>query len=301
MNAQCRLGMSDADGGFSSAKVTDVTLKIGHIAYANCTPLFTALKQHFDCQSYLFEPGVPALLNGKLARGEIDASPSSSIAYASNADDYLLLPDLSISSFGPVKSVLLFSQTPIEKLDHLPIGLTSESETSVALLKILLKTFYGFSNSFTRTPLPMRDALNEFPAVLLIGDAALKGSMSGRSCYVYDLGELWFSFTGLPFVFALWIVRRETAIGKREEVAALHRALLQAKQLAYSSYDAIAAQCSEGAWMSKVDLISYWQTISYDLTPSHLEGVRTFFRHAAEIGVIERAPNISFFQCNGEG
>ena len=79
-----------------------MTLSIGHIEYANCTPIFTALCNGFDCAGYRFVTGVPARLNALLRSGALDLSPSSSIEYALAHEEYCLLPELSISAVGPV-------------------------------------------------------------------------------------------------------------------------------------------------------------------------------------------------------
>lgn len=271
-----------------------MTLSIGHIEYANCTPIFTALSNGFDCTGYRFVTGVPARLNALLRSGELDLSPSSSIEYALAHEEYCLLPELSISAIGPVKSVFLFSRVPIEELDGSTIGLSAESDTSVNLLKVLLARKYGFRNFFERTSQPLNQALACYPGLLLIGDAALKGAAASGTCHVYDLGELWHGFTGLPFVFALWIVRRDAARAKGRELLALGRDLIAAKKLAYASYPEIAASCRERQWLGTSELVDYWRTISYDLTPAHIEGARCFFRHAFEMGLIPAEPEICF-------
>ena len=273
-----------------------MTINIGHIKYANCTPIFTALASHFDCAGYRFVDGVPARLNAMLRAGEIDLSPSSSIEYAMAHEQYCLLPELSISAIGTVKSVFLFSRVPVEKLDGASIGLTAESDTSVNLLKVLLAKKYGFRNNFESTALPLAEALERFPGLLLIGDAALKGAASGMDFHCYDLGQLWHEFTGLPFVFALWIVRRDAARRKHAELATLAKDLVAAKQVAYASYPEIAANCEERAWIGEGELVDYWRTISYELTEAHLEGAQLFFQYAFEMGLIPSLPEISFFE-----
>ena len=117
-------------------------LRIGEISYLNCTPIFSMLRSRFADPEYQFVCGTPAELNQRLRSAEIDICPSSSIEYARNPDSYLILPDISIASIGAVKSVLLFSPLPIEALNGAEIALTGESETSVALLKILLACRY---------------------------------------------------------------------------------------------------------------------------------------------------------------
>jgi chorismate dehydratase len=269
-----------------------MTLRIGQIDYANCTPLFTTLKKNFYCEGYQFVSGVPAILNGMLSRGEIDLCPASSFEYGKSFQKYYLLPGLSISSIGAVKSVLLFSRLPIEKLDNHAIGLTSESDTSINLLKIILWKGYGFVNDFQRSTLPLHEALSTFSALLLIGDAALREGMLSQGLYVYDLGELWYGLTGLPFVFALWIVTQKAAEMKNREVKELGARLLEAKRLAYGAYGEIAAGCTDLEWISREALVDYWRTISYDLTPQHIEGVKRFFRMAKELDLLPEEPEL---------
>lgn len=274
-----------------------MTLRIGQIDYANCTPIFTSLTKLYDCSDYRFVRGVPAELNALLRRGDIDVCPSSSFEYASSPESYLLLPELSISSFGRVKSVLLFSRLPIEELDNQPVGLTTESATSVNLLKILLARAYGFRNDFRPSSQPFPEALTTSPALLLIGDGALKAARRSDGLFVYDLGELWHRFTGLPFVFALWLVTRRVLETRREELQLLRDRLIRAKRHAYDTYGEIASRCAEQGWMASEELVAYWQTISYDLSADHLRGVATFFAYAAEMGLLTSAPEIRLFDA----
>ena len=121
-----------------------MTLRIGRIAYLNVAPYFHYLSEEGFCGEII--SGVPSELNAMLADGSIDACPSSSFEYGLHADDYLLLPGHSISSFGPVHSVLLFTPGPLNGLSGEEIAITGESATSINLLKILLKEFCGIDD-----------------------------------------------------------------------------------------------------------------------------------------------------------
>ncbi len=243
----------------------------------------------------MFLRGVPAELNAMLSSGKLDVCPSSSIEFAKHPHKYLLLKNLSISSIGRVKSVFLFSRLPIERLDGLTVGVTKESETSVNLLKIILQKFYNFHNSYSKLSNPTIEALDDFDAILLIGDSALKAGLREiKGVYVYDLGGLWYGYTGLPFVFALWILREDAAQRNRDDILNLYARLCNAKQLAYNTFEKLA-DSYEREWIGREELIRYWETISYDLTPRHLEGLRKFYCYAAEIGLIEREPQIRLF------
>ncbi|MSM40797.1 MAG: futalosine synthase [Geobacter sp.] len=272
-----------------------MTVRIGQIEYANCVPLFMAFRELCPDAQYSYISGVPAVLNGLLAQGEIDLCPSSSIVYGNDPNRYWLLPDLSISAVGEVQSVLLFSRKPLQELNGARIGLTNESDTSVALLKIILNRFHGFANEYQRTGLPLTEAFSFFDALLLIGDMALKESLAGAHCHVYDLGAIWQQQTGFPFVFALWIVNRAAVAGKHAEVALLLQSLLKAKELSKLRLERYAAEATGLDWMSAQQRAAYWRIISYDLDEQQLAGLSLFYRHAAELGIIAEAPELSFF------
>lgn len=272
-------------------------LRIGQIEYANCTPIFHALREQFPNEDYRYISGVPAQLNALLAAGKIDVCPSSSIAYALHPERYLIIPDLSISSCGPVQSVLLFSKLPIEKLNQMDVLLTAESATSVNLLKILLKLRYGCSCSFRVTNNTLDAAINEAPAVLLIGDAALRTGKLVSDLFVYDLGELWYAWTGVPFVFALWLVSRK-AFGENEgDLRVLAGQLMRSKVHAMENLENIVDASPDVSWMGRDGLLRYWRTnISYDLNSAHCKGLTLFFGLSAELGLIEYAPELSFLE-----
>jgi chorismate dehydratase len=271
-------------------------LRIGEITYANCTPIFATLKSTFDCTPYVFVRGVPSDLNRALAAGDIDICISSSIELAKNPDIFSFLPDLSISSIGSVRSVFLLSRVPIEQLNGCTIGLTRESATSIGLLKIILGRFYGFRNNFEALSASTPDALEDFSAILLIGDSALAaGNGTPAGVTAYDLGEQWHRFTGLPFVFALWLVRKESVKRRAEEMEVLHHRLREAKRLAYRSLPELASSCRKSAF-SPVELAEYWKYLSYDLTPRHVDGLRTFFRLLYQEGLISNGPEAHSFR-----
>lgn len=274
-------------------------LTIGRIDYANVTPIFHALRRHFSCDGYRFTGGVPARLNSLLAAEEIDVCPSSSIEYAIHSERYLILPGLSISSVGPVASVLLFSRIPVEDLDGQEILLSAESATSVNLLKILMARRYGHVCRYAVSTSPLAEALRTAPAMLLIGDAALRSSLAavGTDMHIYDLGLLWYEWTGLPFVFALWFCTRTAVRERHQEVQMLAEQLAQAKEYAGRERELIADASPEAAWMGREGLIAYWrENISYELGEAQQEGLRLFYRYAAELGLISLAPELHFFE-----
>jgi chorismate dehydratase len=268
-------------------------LRIGRIEYANCTPLFQVLQEQFPINGYEFVTGVPAELNKKLLAGEIDVCPSSSIEYAYHPDRYTILPHLSISSIGAVASVLLFSKVPADKLDGCKILLSSESATSVNLLKIMIEQRFCCACSY-EVSLPSANFTEmDSSALLLIGDSALRASLEKSDLFVYDLGELWYKWTGLPFVFALWLCRNELA--ERVELRNLARQLVQAKELVPERLEQIASRAKEVCWMGHDRLMMYWRdNISYQLDGRALDGLMLYYAKCFECGLIDSIPELHF-------
>ncbi len=273
-----------------------MNLSVGHITYANCAPFF----HYLDSSGFSgrIVPGVPSHLNRLLAEGEIDISPSSSFEYARGWRQYLLLPGQSISSRGPVQSVLLFSSRPLEELAGEKIALTGESATSVNLLYVLLREFLQTED--VDFHVPQSSSLEGIIAGggtgLLIGDRALKAALNpSASRYVFDLGELWYRFTGLPFVFALWILRRESALDKPDEIHSLREQLTASRRKAFASLEELAGRSPERFWIDEKKLVDYWRCMDYDLKDEHLKGLELFFRLLVKYGRLPEMPEIRFF------
>lgn len=266
-------------------------LKIGRIPYANLFPIFYYLDNKCDSSDYRFIRGVPSRVNKMLREGELDVSPSSSIEYLRNKDRYLVLPWFSISSSGPIKSILLFSKYPIEELGGKTIAVSSESETSTLLLKIILKEFFSLDCGFEQeTRRSVRNILTSFPAMLHIGDTAMieahKLSLDKyrqSSMYVYDLGELWDKYTGLPFVFALWVVRKEAVEEKGELIRKLSDDLIKAGKFAGSRFKMIAREAPHNKSLSEKQLVEYWKLITYDFSEIQMEGLNLFEKYAKRV------------------
>jgi chorismate dehydratase len=289
--------------------VKEKKLRIGRIPYANFFPIFYYFDNECDNSGYRFVKGVPSKVNKMLREGELDISPSSSIEFLRNRSKYRILPWFSISSSGYINSILLFSKYPIHELGGKVIALSSESETSTALLKIIFEEFLSLKSRYRSVnKRSVKNILTSFSAVLLIGDTAMReakklSAFSGQqsppfnspltkgrrrgvkllthdSIYVYDLGELWFQYTGLPFVFALWVAREESVSRKKHLIRKFTSDLLNAKKYARKKFRLIAKESPQKKWLSEKELVDYWKMISYDFTEKHLEGLNLFEKYA---------------------
>lgn len=273
-------------------------IRVGRIPFLNLLPIFRALETHLPAEHVRFVSGHPSELNRKLRAGKLDISPSSSIEYGKFPGRYLLCPDISISSRSKVMSVLLFSHRPVSDLPGDPIAVTNDSDTSVALLEILLREFLGKRNRLVRTSLSVGEALLRYPAYLAIGDEAIRGSLSGAAAHVTDLGEWWNRETGAPFVFALWIVPRDALrVGRERHLRRFARTLLSAKVVAREEMDREDNRIIGPEWIPRDFLSEYWRNLSYDLS-AETEGLERFFRLASKIGRIPSVPPLRFLDLD---
>src|SRR5262249_2974634 len=201
------------------------TMRVGRIPYINCYPVYGAIDRGVVSLTGELVDGVPTELNRQMAAGTLDVSVISAVEYARDAKRYLLLPDLSICSDGPVRSVVLFSKRPASELHGRRVLVSRSSMTSVALLGVLFANVWDAKPAFVPSDAELADvarfADEEHDARLVIGDAALHlwsrlrtpESVSSDNAlnqyrFAYDLGSEWKSWTGLPFVFAVWVAQR---------------------------------------------------------------------------------------------
>ena len=264
-------------------------MKLGSIDFINSLPVDHALVSGIvpsPCEVVL---GVPSRLNRMVSAGELDLSPVSSLHYAENASELLLLPDLSISSRSGVKSVLLFSAVPIPLLEGKTIGVTSAGKTTPALLNILLAKRYGVNARFVAGDFDSRTLkMSGLDALLLIGDEALLAAAGGKmgDFLVYDLAVEWTEWTGLPFVFAVWAVRKRFF----EEHPALVReaasALYGSKRWGMEHPEKILRAAREKTNLDTDVLRDYFKNLRHDFGTDLKEGLGRYAALARELGLI---------------
>jgi chorismate dehydratase len=268
-------------------------LRLGHIVYSNCFPVHARLMDHGAPPGVEIVQGVPGVLNGMLERGEIDVAPCSSIEYARNAGRYRILPDLVIGSRGPVRSILFLSSVDPSTLADATVAMPTASATSVVLLKILLAKKWG-----VRPRTVWFDQAREDPfaagarAALFIGDVALRDGLFPDLPFRYDLGEVWWEMTGLPFAFAVW----QAAGGSDVQLRALHTALVDSRAYGYEHRRDLAERWAQHFGFTAGFLDAYWNGLSFELDGPMIDGLRTYYRYAAEIGEIPRAPELRWVE-----
>ncbi|MDR2161878.1 MAG: menaquinone biosynthesis protein, partial [Desulfovibrio sp.] len=193
--------------------------RLGRIGYLNVLPIYHGLECGAVPHGFELVSGPPAALNALMAKGRLLASSTSSLEYARRPERYFLLPNLAIAGNGPIQSVLLLSRVPLDRLEGRTILASPASHTSVALLRLLLRDFFPLA-VYWRTGAAAGALASSQPpdAFLAIGDEALRLRRHPDYPYRLDLGEAWLRWTGLPFVFGLWVADRSRCAALPREV-----------------------------------------------------------------------------------
>jgi len=276
----------------------DKPVRIGRISYMNVAPIYYGLDRQADSRWYRIVAAPPATLNHKMAAGELDISPVSTAAYATRQDDWLILPNLSISCDGPVMSVVLASQYSIRDLAGKSVVISDESASAAALVRLLFRE-HNVQPTISCRPLNEDDALASAAAVLVIGDAALNGKWQKTYRYVWDLCGAWKNATGLPFVFALWAVRREYARRHADRVARTLRILNQSKRKGCANLPAITADLKKRCDLKSDVLERYFRGLQYDLDAVKLRGLEEFYTKLYRYGLISAPVVPRFIEAAG--
>jgi chorismate dehydratase len=265
-------------------------LTVGRIEYLNILPVYYYFDQHIGQDKDIkIINNIPAKLNALLEQGEIDLGPISAFSYAQNAEKYLLIPDLSVSSIGKVRSIYLFSKKPIEELTDAKIALTNASATSVHLLKIILEKYYKCRPTYSKMNPELDSMLQTNDAALLIGDDAfIDVSDFKPSLYKYDLGEVWNQITGYSMTFAVWAVRKDSIARCADKIREIYQAFMVSKELS-EKYKCEIVEIADRKYNRGFQFWDeYYSGLNYDLTTNIVAGLNKYLMDAYECGYLPR-------------
>ena len=256
-------------------------LRLGAVSYLNARPLVYGLerKPRFDLR-YDVPSECARLLHG----GSIDVGLIPSIEYLRGPQPYALVPGPAVTSRGPVASVALY--TRLEPRDIRSVAMDSSSRTSVALATVMLRRFFGVSPEAVSMAPDLESMLARADAALIIGDKALVWEPDHRPIQKIDLGEAWTSLTGLPFVWAFWA--GPAGVLGAGDVSALQSArdegVRQSDTIGREYFRDLPQHRDLGARYLR-------DNIKYYLGAEERAGLESFYRYAAEIAVVDRAPD----------
>lgn len=231
------------------------SFRVGSVSYLNAAPLTRGIEEQVELHT-------PSKLAELLRAGKLDAALVS-ITEALFNDCYDILDGVAVASLGEVFSVILAHKQPLEAMQE--VWVDTASCTSVNLLRVLLAE-RGLKPEFK--PLSNYKLAPSLQNVLLIGDRAIEFQRASHQHEIWDLGAAWHELTGLPFVYAIWALRRD------KDTKALRRHLREAKEFGLDTLDYIIASRPEFDREFREDYLA-WH-IHYHLTEDEKRGIARF-------------------------
>ncbi len=249
-------------------------VRIGAVVYTNARPLVRALGQFLPDSEVISD--VPSQLADGIARGSLDVAMVPSIEHF-RIPGTTIVSDACIAAEGPVRSVRLFSRVRLEAIGSL--ALDEGSRTSAAMVRILLAERYGVSPRLEPLPVGARPENSSADAVLLIGDRGI-APPSMRYPRMWDLGEEWNRWTGLPFVFAMWVARPHI------DPARLEGPLAEARDFGLTQLAAIAREDAPQLGISESECLAWLRDhLVFRLGPRQRDGLERFRQLAVAHGL----------------
>lgn len=241
-------------------------LRVGHMTYLNSEVFYRHLPEE-SCELVAMPPRAMA---AAVDRGDLAAGPLPTAEVFRLGDAVRPLGNLGVASDGSANSVFLFSHLPVDKLNGKRIAVTTHTATSIQLLRVLFADLWNVSgHEFVRTD-------ESHDAALWIGDPALERRSSGQYPYRYDLGRSWKGLTGLPFVFAEWVIRADVP---RDRANQLERLVSQATQAGTDFFSVLKISRERATpAMSESDVADYIRAFTYFLGPRERRGQQEFRR-----------------------
>ncbi|WP_088833424.1 menaquinone biosynthetic enzyme MqnA/MqnD family protein [Paenibacillus tyrfis] len=274
------------------------SVRIGRIDFTNVWPLFYYFPFCSFGSDLEVTQQVPSGLNRAMAEGRIDIGAISSFAYGENFDEYLVFPDMSVSAFGQVNSILLFHRKPLEELGDAKIALPTTSATSINLLKIILTKFYGLQPEYEYAAPELEPMMKSADAALLIGDHAIRASWEKNGYFVTDLATEWTRLTGQWMTFAVCTIRKQTVEQYPELVSRIYEAFLESKRKSLADPAALVRDAQKLIGGTEAYWQRYFSELCYEFGPKQWAGLSLYYQYAAELGFLKRNVPLQIWKDN---
>jgi len=254
-------------------------LRISAISFLNTAPLMWDFEHGDVGRDFEIEYTLPSGCAEMLRTGTADIGIVPVVAYT-QIPDLKIIPNVSIASKRSVRSILLVSKVPIERVRT--VAADTSSRTSVALARVIFRKWFGAGRQFTAMPPMLETMLQSNDAALIIGDPALTVDRSRYICY--DLAEEWHRLTGKPFVFAFWAVRSAALKDSGESLATIFQ---QSRDHGLKHVDDLATEWAPRVGISESEVKSYLtMNIDYTLDHENIAGLELFLHYAVDYGLL---------------
>ena len=247
-----------------------MAIKVGWVPYLSCEPIYFDMERRgLDLISL-----VPSAMATAAQEGQIDAAPFPVVDCARLEAEFNYLTGFCVATITSAGSVILNSTKPIQELAGAQIGVSEESATAPKLLQVLLTQKYGAEPAVLGSPQESPDAQ------LHIGNEGLRyrGGMRGFA-HRYDLGSEWYDWTGLPFVFSRWMVRKDL---ERPQAALIEDSLYVGVQ-DWSDGLFHLSESRDSLRMHPQDMLTYTQGIRYFMGVPEQKGLDLFLQHLEKL------------------
>lgn len=250
-------------------------VRIGAVGYLNSKPLIEGLGELIPEAELVLD--YPSRLADDLADGRLDVALIPSVECLRDPDCEIV-SDACVASHGPVLSVKLYSRVPMGEIQTL--ALDDGSRTSSILARIMLSERFAVEPRLESLPLGLSTEATDANAILLIGDRAI-ARPTENFVATWDLGQEWFQWTGLPFVFAMWAARSENDVSGLEEV------LEQARDRGLERLEAIARREAPALGISNEMAVDYLtRNLHYRLGAAERSGLKLFQKLSVKLGLL---------------
>jgi chorismate dehydratase len=257
------------------------------VSFLNSKPLIEALAGRPDLDIRL---AVPSELLGIIERGEADTGLLSIVDYQLSKCDLLLVPAGAIGCDGPTLTVRLFSKVPARQITD--VHGDTDSHTSVILAQVILREAYGVAARVLPLTAHPEDSPDGPQAMLLIGDKVVNAAPDGDVYkYQLDLGEEWKRLTGLPFVFACWMMRADAV--DLELADGLAWAQKEGAKMTEALLDKYAA---DKHWPRDLARRYFTEYLRYEVTPRGRMGIERFFELAGKCGLLDVKRKVRYLE-----
>lgn len=251
-------------------------MRIGYIPYVNMAPFYHFLGARW-LEQHAMIPGNPRQLGQAAREGKLDAAPFSYVDSLSliEGGDFEWLEAMGVIGQGPIRSILLCGCADPKALAGQAIAVTPQTSTTVRLMEVWLRERHGVLDYRLSGP------DDNAAARLFIGDDALRRKLElGATEPQIDLCNAWTEWTGLPFVFARWAVRKDVPARAKVE---LTMALRSALDLALHDLRHVAETQAERIGLPADEIEPYLKGIRYRLGEEELKGAQLFEEKLARL------------------
>ena len=264
----------------------DSKIRVGAVSYLNTKPLIESLEDR--CGDIELSLDLPSRLAAQLAKGELDVALIPSVE-TFRLEGSIILSDACIGCRGPVWSVKLISRQPFEEIKTL--ALDEGSRTSVGLAQVLLQKKYNLRPIVSTLPIDQDLSLSKADAILVIGDRAMHID-EDQFPFQWDLGEQWCRWTGLPFVFAMWVTL------DRSPAPEIIEALGDARDHGVSLIEQIAEREAATYGLSVESCVQYLRShLNFFIGEEERQALTLFQNYLYELNLIPELKSLSFYEC----